>query len=312
MLPKKREVNNVSDKERLFNTFHNDLNEAYEGYKLYKENKNTPAIAFALKKAYFLSAFVGDIIENEHPGIDFIHTKTQSDVMAIYDLIIAGGLPQAAMVMRSLYETAVNMQYISNDYDKRIELFWNHRVVEDYYKMKKHREFYSTEYKGYKNILYAKFQASKHEYELSKPWYYRELLDDIGKHPLNLNYKKPSLKTMTLFIDSRYGRMYETIYGWGSGAIHGSSSSTLYYVSDDYTNKSRNSSFTGYPVFNKDLSWIIRTTALDLTRDILVCILEKKVKEDIKYQAYVDFINDEFAFYKEKTFRPGIDSLYFD
>lgn len=237
---------------------------------LNKNKREIDAYANPLKTLYLYFNHLADkdFFNESHPGTKMIMAKTASDILAIYQCVNSGLPHQAAQLMRGLFETGLNVKFIHADFETRMDLFYDHRFVQRYEKIKENPEEYLSvpEFEELKQA----YNRVKGDYK-PKSYWYTKLLQQLLQADPSLAKKRPSLKSMSLLIGKE--GLYNAIYSSGSLATHSSSALNHLFIAGGR--------HTSSPVYDLEtLSPIIGNTLMFATEVLELSLADSSVEND--------------------------------
>ncbi|KRE29648.1 DUF5677 domain-containing protein [Paenibacillus sp. Soil522] len=223
---------------------------------------------YLLQTYYFFINFVVDsgILSGKHEVTLMLASKMSNDLFGIYNCLKNGCIHQASTIIRSLFETAVTTRFIFLDFDKRSELFFNYKYVEQFNKMS--NDPLIIESHNQKDIR-QKYHQVKSHYIPKSSWYSKVLMELIQEdRTLRNKYKKPSFKALCEIVGFKDD--YEKAYGSLSLTVHGSSVVSHLFISKGI--------FSAAPVFN-ELIYTESALAINYAHKVIAPILEKHENE---------------------------------
>jgi hypothetical protein len=237
---------------------------------------------------YYYMNYIADcgILSGSHQGTLLLASKTTSDLLGIYSCLKSGCVHQSSTLIRSLFETAVATKFIYVDYEKRVNLFYNFKYIEQYNRMLKD----PTTIEVYKQAeIKRKYQQFKSDYIPRSSWYCNLLLSIIENSPtLRRKHKRPTLSALCDVIEMNedYHRVYDSL----SLTTHGSSVLDHLFVA--------NGNFTAAPMFTK-LIFTEASLAMNYAHKVISPILKEKNNEEadriIDYSTWLLFASLEIA-----------------
>lgn len=187
-----------------------------------KENKDT---LYFLRGYYiFVNFLVAEkSVFNEMPdGFKMLLSKASLDLFAIYNTLSSGCMSQSLTLVRSLFESSVNLTYINRDFDRLMEYYLNHKDFLAYHKWIDEKELFNFPIEKEEEIV-QKYESIKMNYNKRGPWYEIPLLKDMEEHRTftHLKRKRATFKAMCIVTEQEefYNRLYSTM----SESVHGSS-----------------------------------------------------------------------------------------
>lgn len=251
---------------------------------LVKEKNLLDEHVYPVKELYLFINYLVDhnVFNRSHSGTKMFLAKTTSDLLAIYNCLNVGCPHQATQLVRSLFESDMNVQFIHGDFETRMELFYNHKYVQKYEKLNGNNngQLPQNEYVE----LERNYNRIQRDYRPRSSWFTKHL-EEIIRSDNSLRNRRASLKTLSQVIGKE--DFYNSIYATSSLATHGSS--TLDHLFID------NGRFQSGPINDLNIiKPIIGSTLLFAIEILKESFADTDISEEqiISYNHYLDiFLN---------------------
>jgi len=190
----------------------------------------------SLKKQYAFAHFLmyeESVFDTMSQGYKTLLSKALSDVLVIHSTVTIGCVTQSYNIVRSLFETYVNLMYINKNFEANMKYYEDYTIFAQYHKLEEHKNDPDYKYDPYfiqfknrtEGPLHEKYSFIENNYKERKDWYFIPLSEDIKNHPdlTDREKKKKNINFKTLCEITGNEKMYQKLYPSTSNAAHSTS-----------------------------------------------------------------------------------------
>lgn len=226
----------VNRDTQIFNKIEININQYIDKFskplkvKLDKERGKYNYALELLYKFYLINNYLFDNIfepiEGDNDLLLSLCSKSSLNIFGIYNCLNNGLFIESTILIRSLFETYVNVELISReDSYNRLKLFSNFHYIEVYNHLKENERLLEKGIinklpvnKDFRKKIIEKFNQVKNDYNPSRPyhWAWKIFKDDLK------NNQNPSLKFICSKLGSDFEFDYLKLYSTFSKPVHSS------------------------------------------------------------------------------------------
>jgi hypothetical protein len=177
---------------------------------------------------YFFNSYLADeVFKSVKSNEDVLLTllsKTSLNVFGIYNCLRNGLIIESSMILRSIFETCVNIELIvRGNQEERIKLFSDFHFIEVYNHIKQNEKLLQNGIikklpvnNEFKLKIEEKYNQVKINYNLKRPyhWAWKIFKDEIGEN------NNPSLRLICKKLGKDYEYDYVKLYSTVSKSVH--------------------------------------------------------------------------------------------